>query len=154
SVGKATRPPPRSSAAASSRSAGDRALRSRVSTSPNAFEGSVVDALADESRNRAAPGGLEIGYLRFQEALHQERAPAHLADVREGRSRRLADRLDPLPALRRVRDQDPRGVLAEEQRVGPELRLELDAATQVPGEAHLRKRHREAAVGAVVRGLQ
>src|SRR5947207_11280840 len=94
SVGKATRPPRRSSAAASSRSAGDRALRSRVSTSRHAFEGGVVDAFPHQPRDCGAPGFLEVGDLRFQHALDEERAPAHLADVLERRARRLADRLD------------------------------------------------------------
>src|SRR5262249_32622865 len=135
SVGKATRPPRRSSAAASSRSAGDRALRSRVSTSQNAFEGGVVDALADEPRDRAAPGGLEVGHLRFQQALDDESAPAHLADLRERRPCRGADRLDPLAGAGRVRDQNARGVLTEEEGVGPQLRFEKHPAAKVPGEA-------------------
>src|SRR5438876_3322433 len=56
SVGNATSPPRRISAAASSRSAGDLALSSRVSTSRNAFERRLVDSFADQLRDRAAPG--------------------------------------------------------------------------------------------------
>src|ERR1700730_19329356 len=87
SVGKAPRPPRRSSAAASPRSAGDRALRSRVSTSRHAFEGGVVDAFAHQLGDRRAPGFLETADLRFQHALDEERAPAYLADVLERRAR-------------------------------------------------------------------
>src|SRR2546421_16979 len=74
SVGKATSPPRRISAAASSRSAGDRALSSRVSTSRNAFERRLVDALSDQPRDRAAPGFPELGDLRLQHALDEAAA--------------------------------------------------------------------------------
>src|SRR2546425_10276321 len=90
SVGKATSPPGRRSTAASSRSAGDRALSSRVSTSRNAFEGRVVDALSDDLRDCAAPGFLEIGDLGFQDPFDDERVAADLADLLERRARRLA----------------------------------------------------------------
>src|ERR671936_1309020 len=96
SVGNATSPPRRISAAASSRSAGDRALSSRVSTSRNAFERRLVDAFADQPRDRAAPGPPELGDLGIQDALDDERAPAPLSDVLKGRSRRAADRFHAL----------------------------------------------------------
>src|SRR3981189_1145018 len=122
SVGNATRPPRRSSAAASSRSAGDRALRSRVSTSRHAFEGGVVDAFAHQLGARCAPGFFEIGNLRLQHALDEERAPADLADVLERRARRLADRFDLLPVGGRIGDDDAGGVLPEQPGGRPEAR--------------------------------
>src|SRR5436305_4571836 len=96
SVGNATSPPRRISAAASSRSAKDRALSSRVSTSRNAFERRLVDAYADQPWNRAAPGLPQIGDLRFQHSLDDQRRSAHLSDVFERRSGGAADRLQPL----------------------------------------------------------
>src|ERR1700682_6276401 len=114
SVGKATRPPRRSSAAASSRSAGDRALRSRVSTSRHAFEVGVVDAFAHQLGHRGAPGFLHVGDPCFQNALDEKRAPAYLADVLERRARCLADRFDLLPVGGRIGDHDAGGVLAEQ----------------------------------------
>src|SRR6266446_4012951 len=122
SVGNATSPPRRSSAAASSRSAGDRALRSRVSTSRHAFEGGVVDAFPHQLGNRGAPGFLQVGDLGFQHALDEECAPAYLADVLERRARRLADRFDLLSVGGRKGDDDAGGVFAEQQSVRPESR--------------------------------
>src|SRR3981189_2103268 len=137
SVGNATRPPRRSSAAASSRSAGDRALRSRVSTSRHAFEGGVVDAFAHDLGDRGAPGFFEIGDLRLQNALDEERAPADLADVLERRARRLADRFVLLPVGGGIGEDEAGGILAEQQTVRPESRLERHAAAEVLAEAHL-----------------
>src|SRR4030081_1074689 len=136
SVGKATRPPRRSRAAASSRSAGERALRRRVSTSRHAFEGGVVDAFAHDLGERGAPGFFEIGDLRLQHALDEERAPAYLADVLERHARRLADRFDLLPVGGRIGDDDAGGILAEQQGVPPESRPQRHPAAEVLAEAH------------------
>src|SRR5436305_14935696 len=151
SVGNATSPPRRISAAASSRSAGDRALSSRVSTSRNAFERRLVDALADQPRDRAPPGFPEVGDLRLQHAFEDQCRPAYLPDVLEGRSRRAADRFHALAIVGAVRNDHARCILAEQKRVRPEPRLQRHAAADLLREAHLRQRYRQAAVGTVVR---
>src|SRR5438132_22650 len=154
SVGNATSPPRRISAAASSRSAGDLALSSRVSTSRNAFERRLVDSFADQLRDRAAPGLPQLGDPCLQHALDDQRGPADLPDVLERRAGGLADRFHGLAIRRCERDDDARGILSEEQRVGTQLRLQRHATPEVAAEAHLRQRYREPAVGAVVRRLQ
>src|SRR6266481_172407 len=131
SVGKATSPPRRRSAAASSRSAGDRALSSRVSTSRDAFEGRMVDALSDDLRDRAAPRLLEIGQPRIQGPVDDQGVAPHLSDLLERRTRRLADRLDRVAIGGRIGDDDAGSVLAEEQGVRPDLRAQRQAAAQV-----------------------
>src|SRR2546429_3506079 len=154
SVGNATSPPRRISAAASSRSAGDLALSSRVSTSRNAFERRLVDPYTDQLRDRAAPGLPQLGDPCLQHALDDQRGPADLPDVLERRAGGLADRFHGLAIRRCERDDDARGILSEEQRVGTQLRLQRHATPEVAAEAHLRQRYREPAVGAVVRRLQ
>src|SRR5919204_2723017 len=108
SVGNATTPPRRISAAASSRSAKDRALSSRVSTSRNAFERRLVDAFADQPWNRAAPGFAQLGHLRFQHSLDDQRRSAHLTDLLEGGAGSAADRFQPVTVASPERDDHAR----------------------------------------------
>src|SRR5438105_14562122 len=131
SVGNATSPPRRMSAAASSRSAGDRALSSRVSTSRNAFERRLVDALADQPRDRAAPGFPELGDLRLQHAFDNQGGPAHLSDVLEGSARRAADRFHAAAIAGAIGNDHARRVLAEQKGVRPQLRLQRHAAADL-----------------------
>src|SRR5882724_11307745 len=116
SVGKATNPPRRISAAASSRSAGDLALSSRVSTSRHAFERRLVDSLTDQPRDRAPPGFPEVGDPGFQHALDDQCGATDLPDVLERCAGGLADRFHALALRRREGDDDARGILSEEQR--------------------------------------
>src|SRR5438270_6166983 len=110
SVGNATSPPRRISAAASSRSAGDLALSSRVSTSRNAFERRLVDSFPDQLRDRAAPGLPQLGDPCLQHAPADQRGPADLPDVLERRAAGLADCFHGLAIRRRERDDDARGI--------------------------------------------
>ena len=113
-----------------------------------------MDALADQPRDRAPPGFPEVGDLRLQHAFEDQRRPAYLPDVLEGRSRRAADRFHTLAIVGAVRNDHARCILAEQKRVRPELRLQRHAAADLFREAHLRQRHGQAAVGTVVRGLE